>query len=1530
MGNITSRYQRKSAADYNRQQMDEFNALYSQADAAPQATPSAPQPTEKPGVAASILKGSVHGVKKATHELFNSLDELSTFVARIPDSNAPERHNFSNLLENVTGLSKDKLKAEEQGTGLAYNLASGITQFVTAFIPINRAAGALTKGMKLGKAASVAAKVAQGAAAGGVTSAVAFDPYEHRLSNLVQSLPALQNPITEYLQASPGDSKATARMKNGVENALLGAGLDLGIEGAKGLFNALKAYRAAKTLKASGKEGEEALKAAQEVLARESESIRKLKAKEAGQLGDEVQPVRKEPILDPNAKENHLNDTEATAVVQPKDAPEVVNPEVTPPGTPAKGPVADPEFGPAPAKPAEPPPPGTEANLEVQPKATEPVANPEVLPAGEAPLSPDEIEARLLAATKEGRVNALTKLEPERPVEEISKEVEDQLTAISAAKAEGRDIEIIPEIQGEQVPLSGSTPEGDLRAYPEDTHLNGVPDIARTASDTLPSGSLDTPQILPKWGVNGTPEEYQTSILDAQGQPYDIRKLPPLDESLLPKKIQEIAASDRRSVTGFLDSMGSLVGNESGAVSSPGAILAPTAGASSGFFIDYNGDGKVGGWEDISIGLAIGTGGYIAAKTLRKFLHGTPEEKATALTDIQANTQKQIEDFNTIEAAYAERLKGDLTPEAKTQVEHSLTTVRQVRDALVKRENSKAGWEKVLNRSWVREKYKPLVKIPEGKSEAIVQALRDGDLQGVSTAIGKDFNLNGIKAPDDLKEAIDGLTNLISEHIPEETAKMTRGVVSHEATIQGADELGVNLHNVNMLSRDTRKLSERLLAARVAMNSIKTPLLEVMDQILTHADPPAELLMKFREMTSLAAAVQAEVKGSQTEVARALNSMKIAADTVSMDFKSVDQMMAQQGGKRQMVAAVQKLKEIMREGDQIQVNRYLRGLNSSPSLRFLNELHRTVMLSNPITHAANMSGNFLAGIMNLGEDTLAGIFSGRGLGDAKALLEGVAQKDTWMDALRLAKRAWTTSQSTIDPLISKVDGTELAHGISSENFKVTPVGQGVDYLATALGMDGALGRGVDASGKFLRTTFDALGAEDEFFKVINYRGALHREAYLEAYRVGVSEGLEGSALAKRIGTLKAELVDSPTESLMEKALNTTRINTFTANPKGILGSANNLVAKHPTLQLFIPFTRTPTNLIQYVFDRLPGLSLFQQEVRDIMRSGTREQKAEYLARWSTGGLLMSSALGMAAAGMITGGGGENQAAKRVDGWQPYSIKVGDKYYSYNRLDPISSLLGLAADTHEIMQYATDEGDAAKASTAALIAITRNLTSKTMLKGFTEMLDAVAQGDKKMPAFVQNFALSWIPAGAGALEREMDPILRDTISFMDQVKAKTPGLSRTLPQKRDIFGEPITPEGNLGPDFISPVAVSSASKDPVRQMFSDLGIDTKSDLKAMQKVDRVPLTVEQHSRFVEVRGKLLKEALDKIIGNPQFSNLPEDKENPKSKQALIQSIMGKTKTAATGKLLQEFPEIGKAIQDKHKEFAQELQDSLAEQ
>lgn len=110
-------------------------------------------------------------------------------------------------------------------------LASGIGQFTVAMfglgklgmvakaLPLVGEAAGFVEGLKGGKAVLESGKAA-------LAGAIAFDPHENRLSNLIQDSP-LANPINGWLAAKPDDTAAWGRVKNAMESL----GMDAAIIG---------------------------------------------------------------------------------------------------------------------------------------------------------------------------------------------------------------------------------------------------------------------------------------------------------------------------------------------------------------------------------------------------------------------------------------------------------------------------------------------------------------------------------------------------------------------------------------------------------------------------------------------------------------------------------------------------------------------------------------------------------------------------------------------------------------------------------------------------------------------------------------------------------------------------------------------------------------------------------------------------------------------------------------------------------------------------------------------------------------------------------------------------------------------------------------------------------------------------------------------------------------------------------------------------------------------------------------------------
>lgn len=147
----------------------------------------------------------------------------------------PEEADKSQGRKNIESMSR-ALSNES----MAYSLAGGVSQFSVGMLgagkllaPI-KAVDNLKKG---GKAARAVYETGRGALA----ASVVIDPHEERLSDLIQSYPSLENPLTEYLASNPEDSAAEGRLKNALE----GIGMDVTLVGTFALsVKALKYFKA--------------------------------------------------------------------------------------------------------------------------------------------------------------------------------------------------------------------------------------------------------------------------------------------------------------------------------------------------------------------------------------------------------------------------------------------------------------------------------------------------------------------------------------------------------------------------------------------------------------------------------------------------------------------------------------------------------------------------------------------------------------------------------------------------------------------------------------------------------------------------------------------------------------------------------------------------------------------------------------------------------------------------------------------------------------------------------------------------------------------------------------------------------------------------------------------------------------------------------------------------------------------------------------------------------------------------------------
>jgi hypothetical protein len=571
------------------------------------------------------------------------------------------------------------------------------------------------------------------------------------------------------------------------------------------------------------------------------------------------------------------------------------------------------------------------------------------------------------------------------------------------------------------------------------------------------------------------------------------------------------------------------------------------------------------------------------------------------------------------------------------------------------------------------------------------------------------------------------------------------------------------------------------------------------------------------------------------------------------------------------------------------------------------------MLSGPKTHIVNVMSNAAVVFMQMYERKVASTVSSilgnnGGVQAGEAMTQWFGLTQSFKDGLRYAAKAAKTGETGFG--MNKIELPQTA-AITSDAFN--------------LSSQTWAGRAVDGLGNIIRIPGRALAAQDEFFKTIGYRMELNAQALRQAAGEVHSGLIPADGLKARV----AELLENPPENLRMSAVDQALYQTFTNSPGKLAQSLQSLKAQYPALTVILPFVRTPANILKFTFERTPLAPLMASVRADLSAGGARQELA--LARLSTGTALMMVAADMAMSGIVSGSGPkdtrERQALERT-GWQRNSIKIGERWYAYNRLDPAGSLLGLAAEMVEILNNSEDEDteeSVGEAAVAAVASISATVMSKTYLSSVADLFEAISDPKRYTESFVQRLVGSTVPAIVGEAARAADPYGREVFNMLDAIKRRVPGLSDDLPLRRDLWGRPVSHQSGLGwaYDVFSPIYTKPARNEPIDEEMLRLGkaVSMPSKKATFQGVN-IDLNAYPgaYSRYVELAGNELKhpnydmgakDLLNAMISGEHFLseiyNQGTDGVDG-TKAEIIDAIVGEYRKLAREQVLQEFPEI----------------------
>lgn len=544
---------------------------------------------------------------------------------------------------------------------------------------------------------------------------------------------------------------------------------------------------------------------------------------------------------------------------------------------------------------------------------------------------------------------------------------------------------------------------------------------------------------------------------------------------------------------------------------------------------------------------------------------------------------------------------------------------------------------------------------------------------------------------------------------------------------------------------------------------------------------------------------------------------------------------------------------------------------------------RLSMLFNPKTQVRNVAGNALITPVNALADVTAGIadkavskvtgartIGGPSLGGAIAYGKG---------AVKGIKQATQDYRLGID-----------TKNINQNRFDI---GQGKQFNEQHKGpfkdVRNAVAKGLNATNDFLGYLMDA---GDRAF----YQGSVENSLYNQQKLNNTTE-------------ITKEMADIAEMEGLQRTWNDD--NQFTKAVLNIRRAINDIgglmhvkVGDYGLGDLMIPFAKTPANLTKAIVDYSPvGLLNSITEGKNLKRAiatgnYTPQQQhdfAQTLGKATAGSILYALGVALAKAKITSGDSDEDKDLKNFMrynlGIQPYSIKIGDKSFTYDWAQPIAAPFAITAD----IEKGIDENMTAPQAIQQFLTTGFNiLTEQSFLSGINEVLndnDGLLHGIEQQ---VINMPATAVPTLLKQVTDMLDGTKRQTYSkegMTENAKkyamSKIPSESKKLSPQVDVLGNEIQKyggENNAFNVFLNPANTEKGQKSDVSEEIYSLYKATGDKNIIPKKVDysitidgkKKVLTTEEMEKWQKASGKYVTDNIRKAINSKDYQRLSDEK------------------------------------------------------
>lgn len=417
------------------------------------------------------------------------------------------------------------------------------------------------------------------------------------------------------------------------------------------------------------------------------------------------------------------------------------------------------------------------------------------------------------------------------------------------------------------------------------------------------------------------------------------------------------------------------------------------------------------------------------------------------------------------------------------------------------------------------------------------------------------------------------------------------------------------------------------------------------------------------------------------------------------------------------------------------------------------------------------------------------------------------------------------------------------------------------------------------------------------------------------YEASFTNSINNQLVLNNTTEVTQDMIDIATQEALQRTWQDD--NSYTQTVLSIRKNLNKLNVKGYGLgDVLIPFAKTPANLTKAIVDYSPvglvkTLALDARKFNNSLSNGQYSPQLQHkfvqnLGKGMAGSLLYVLGYGLAKAGIATGESDDDKDVKNFMknslGIGSYSIKVGDKSFSYDWAQPVATPLAIMTN---YVKYSKDNPDASAINKAikSLDIGTEQLLQQSFMESLNTVLNGTGTTMENLSKAILDLPARSIPTFSKQIADMVDETQRTTFEYgkpvqsaINSVISKIPFASKSLPASVNTLGHEVKKYGgnnNLWNVMLNPANTNKGQLSKVGEEIYNVYMQTgdttifprTAPYYINSKGEKVNMTTQERNKFQTVTGKYVEDSLNSLMKDSDYKKLSNDK-----KAAIINEIV----------------------------------------